>query len=137
MSHAIDTSDATRDQGAIQQVVQNYIEAVRTPRSHLWRQAFHPEATIVNDSRGTDDIQVWTIADSIERVQRLRGQVGTVPSMSKARLTGIRQCLERPKKKALLVSPELEPVPGTSLACRRPDPDLSRAGYKASLGGGR
>jgi hypothetical protein len=78
MTPAMDTTDAARDQDAIQRVLEIYLEAVRTPQSDLWRRAFHPRATVVNDSRGTDDIQVRTIDEFIDRVERLRGIVGTV-----------------------------------------------------------
>lgn len=59
-------------------MIEVYLEAVRTPQSSLWRQAFHPQATVVNDSQGTHDLEVWPIDSFIERVERLRSRVGVV-----------------------------------------------------------
>lgn len=69
---------AAKDREAIKRVLEVYLEAVRTPGSDLWWQAFHPQATVVNNSRGTDDLDVWTIENFVERVERLRARVGVV-----------------------------------------------------------
>jgi hypothetical protein len=59
------------DHGAIGVVINTYLEAVRTGRAELWGQVFHPQATVVNASRGTADF-----AAAYPQQQQIHSAVG-------------------------------------------------------------
>ncbi len=66
------------DRQDIRATLGTYLDWVRTGNPELWKRAFHPQATVVNASRGDQRVAAWSITEFVHRVERLRSEVGVV-----------------------------------------------------------
>ena len=66
------------DLEAVRAAIATYLEWVRTGDLDLWPLAFHPNATVVNATRGDASIAIWPIESFVRGVAELRKQVGVV-----------------------------------------------------------
>jgi hypothetical protein len=75
---------APEDHQRIQETLDTYLSWVRTGHPELWKHVFHPHATVVNASRGDEQVAVWSIDEFVRRVEVLRSKIRVVEETARS-----------------------------------------------------